>query len=92
MKKLIYLIMAMACIAFADAQTVGIGTTTPNNNSVLDIFSTNKGFLIPRINDTLNVSNPLEGMMIYNKNIKAPYFHNGNQWLSWEPGFPPLSK
>ncbi len=82
MKKLFYFIMAMACIACADAQSVGIGTPTPNTNSILDITSVNKGVLIPRINDTSNVSNPLEGMIIYNKNTKAPFFHDGKQWLS----------
>lgn len=88
MKKLFYFIMAMACFACADAQTVGIGTTTPNTNSILDIFSASKGVLIPRINDTANVTNPLEGMMIYNKNTKAPFFHDGNKWLSLGGRFP----
>lgn len=72
----------MAFIAGANAQAVGIGTTTPNPNSVLDMNSNNKGFLMPRINDTSNVTNPAEGMMIYNKNLKAPVFHNGTQWQS----------
>ena len=28
---------------------VGIGTSTPNTSSILDITSTDKGFLIPRM-------------------------------------------
>lgn len=80
---------AMTCMAWANAQSIGIGTNTPNNNAVLDIFSANKGVLIPRIIDTNNVSNPLEGMMIYNKNTKAPFFHDGDKWLSLGGRIPP---
>ena len=71
----------MACIASTHAQ-VGVGTTTPNSNAVLDIFSSNKGVLIPRILDTATVANPMEGLIIYNKNTKSPYYYNGSQWLS----------
>ncbi len=34
---------------FLSAQSVGIGTTTPNTFSMLDISSSNKGLLLPRI-------------------------------------------
>jgi hypothetical protein len=88
MKKFFYSLIAMTFISCANAQTVGIGTTTPDNKAILDIFSPTKGVLIPRINDTSNVTNPLEGMMIYNKNTKAPFYHNGSQWLSLGGRFP----
>ena len=82
MKKFFYLFVTMAWMATANAQTIGIGTTTPNTNAILDIFSSNKGILIPRIVDTGGVPNPMEGMIIYNKNTKTPYYHNGQQWVS----------
>jgi hypothetical protein len=59
---------------------VGIGTNTPSGNSVLDVSSTNKGIMLPRINDTSLVSNPGAGLMIYDKASNAPAFHNGTQW------------
>jgi hypothetical protein len=82
MKKFILCIAVVICMINAGAQNVGIGTNTPNPNAILDISSTSKAVLIPRLVDTSNVSNPIEGMMIYNKNRKAPFFHDGNQWLS----------
>jgi type VI protein secretion system component Hcp len=82
MKKLYFLFATLACINIALSQTVGIGTPTPNKDAVLDIVSTTKGVLIPRIPDTLNVVNPLEGLIIYNKNTRAPYYYDGKQWLS----------
>ena len=72
----------MVCFVTGKAQTVGIGTPTPDSNAVLDIYSTNKGLLIPRILDTAMVAKPMEGLIIYNKNTRTPYYFDGRQWLS----------
>ncbi|MEO7313381.1 MAG: type VI secretion system tube protein Hcp [Chitinophagaceae bacterium] len=82
MKKLFILIVSLAGNYASRAQTVGIGTTTPDSKAILDIVSTNKGVLLPRINDTANVTNPVEGLIIYNKNTKTPYYYDGKKWLS----------
>jgi type VI protein secretion system component Hcp len=82
MKKLFFLIAAITGMLTVAAQTVGIGTVNPNSNAVLDIFSTNKGVLIPRILDTATVTSPLEGLIIYNKNTRSPYYYDGARWLS----------
>lgn len=81
MKKFILCIAAIVYFIAADAQ-VGIGTNSPNTNAILDISSANKAVIFPRLVDTSNVANPIEGMMIYNKHTKAPFFHDGNKWLS----------
>lgn len=52
---------------------VGINTTTPNNSSVLDVFSSNKGVLFPRVSlqsvtDVTTVLNPAEGLLVWNTN------------------------
>jgi hypothetical protein len=80
MKKIIIITILFAGLS-ATAQ-VGIGTNTPSANSVLDLTSTNKGILLPRVNDTSVVSNPSAGLMIYNLNTKKPAFHNGTSWSS----------
>ncbi|MES2650041.1 MAG: hypothetical protein V4717_24405 [Bacteroidota bacterium] len=82
MKKLYLLIVYLSCWLASQAQSVGIGTTTPDSTSILDIVSTNKGVLIPRIGDTANVTAPVEGLIIYNKQTKTPYYYNGKKWLS----------
>ncbi len=47
---------------------VGIGTTTPNASAILDITSTTKGFLIPRLTTSeMNaISNPANGLGVWN--------------------------
>lgn len=69
-------------MAGAFAQTVGIGTVAPDTSAVLDIFSTNKGVLVPRVLDTARVTKPVEGVIVYNRNTRSPYYFDGNKWLS----------
>ena len=82
MKKLFFLLVAIVSVISVNAQNVGVGTTVPDSSAVLDIFSTNKGVLIPRVLDTANVQKPLEGLIIYNKNTKSPFYYDGGRWLS----------
>ncbi|MEO7313380.1 MAG: type VI secretion system tube protein Hcp [Chitinophagaceae bacterium] len=81
-KKPVLLIAFLTGIFASHAQTVGVGTATPDNKAILDIVSANKGMLIPRIVDTTSVTNPVEGMIIFNKSTQTPYFYNGSRWLS----------
>ena len=50
---------------------VGIGTTTPDVSSMLDISSNNKGLLMPRLTTTErdNITLPATGLMIYNTTL-----------------------
>ncbi len=70
---------------------VGNNPTTINSNAVLEIESTNKGLLLPRValSATTNFA-PLtahvEGMVVYNKatagNVTPGYYYNdGSQWI-----------
>ncbi|MEO6541495.1 MAG: hypothetical protein ABIN74_10905 [Ferruginibacter sp.] len=47
--------------------SVGIGTTTPNAKSVLDLSSTTKGFLLPHMSAAQRtaISSPPGGLMVY---------------------------
>ena len=70
---------------------VGINTTTPQGGSMLDITSTNKGLLIPRV-DIVDLSNiaPITGgntesLLVYNTNPstgKGFYYWSGAQWVN----------
>jgi hypothetical protein len=73
---------------------VGIGTTSPNFKSVLDLSSTEKGLLIPRMTwqqkTDLALNSNDAGMMVYqtdqpgvpNNFIKGLYFFDGNNWVA----------
>ncbi len=48
--------------------TVGFGTSTPSEKALLDLTSTTKGFLPPRMTSTQRdaITSPVAGLMIYN--------------------------
>ena len=77
--KALLLVLLSLLVSFCNAQ-IGIGTSTPNKNAALDITSSNKGLLLPRVNDTGAISSPSAGLMIYNLATKSPNFHNGTHW------------
>jgi len=63
---------------------VGIGTTTPDSSSMLDIKSTDKGILIPRMTFVQKdlISSPVSGLLIYQTNGEDGfYFYDGANWL-----------
>jgi hypothetical protein len=61
-----YLILFLLVSSISKAQ-VGIGTTEPDESAALDIKSTEKGFLPPRMTaeERDNISNPAVGLTLY---------------------------
>lgn len=75
------LFVAISC-NFLHAQSVGIGTTSPNNSAVLDVSSITKGLLIPRMNTSQRtlIGSPVAGLMVYDTDFKEYYHHDGSTW------------
>lgn len=67
---------------------IGIGTTTPNASSALDVTSTNSGVLIPRIallsnTDVTTIPAPAASLLVYNTGFSPNgyYYWNGTTWV-----------
>lgn len=80
MKKLLLFSILLIPI-FTKAQ-IEVGTNTSSANAVLDVNSTNKGLILPRLNNTAAINSPTAGLIIYDKATKAPAYHDGKQWNS----------
>ena len=83
MKQIFTFLAAVLLTATTYAQ-VGIGTTTPDASSALDITSTTKGLLIPRMTETQRdaISSPATGLMIYQTDGTVGfYYYNGSSWV-----------
>lgn len=75
-----------------DNGSVGIGTSIPDASAVLEVSSSNKGILIPRvaltgITDVTTIPSPINGLMVYNTGTgsltyKGFVFWNGTEWRS----------
>lgn len=83
MKKGIF-IACNILFSYLSIGQVGIGTTTPHNSSVLDVESTEKGFLPPRMNslqrDAINGGNPASGLIIYNIDDNCLNLYRESAW------------
>jgi hypothetical protein len=84
-------VLAFILISYkTTAQNVGINGdgTAPDNSAILDVKSSDKGVLIPRVqlddaSTEAPVTNPVEGLMIYNELGSEPkgfWYWTGSEW------------
>jgi hypothetical protein len=78
--------LTVLAIAFSNSifSQVGIGTTTPQASAELDVTSTTKGLLPPRMTQTQrnNISSPAAGLMVYQSDgTSGLYYYNGSAWV-----------
>lgn len=80
------IVLFFSMVSFAQT---GIGTTSPNASAQLDVSSTTKGFLPPRMTEAQRtaISNPVAGLLVYqNNNTTGYYFYTGTEWVSLHAG------
>ena len=91
-KALIFL--GLLCPVFTLAQ-IGIGTSNPSSSAQLEVSSTTRGFLPPRVsltatNATAPITTPVAGLLVYNiatagtaPNNVTPgfYYYSGTAWV-----------
>ena len=75
-KALLY-VVSFLCFGVSVAQT-GIGTTTPDVSAKLDISSTTKGLLVPRMTATERgaIATPAKGLLMYQTDGEAGFYVN----------------
>jgi uncharacterized protein (TIGR02145 family) len=97
MKKLM-LLAVLAAISLTTYAQVGVDTATPHASAALDVTSTTKGLLPPRMTQTQRnaISTPAAGLMVYCTDCGAngePQYYNGTSWVNMVGGTaaPPTS-
>lgn len=84
------LFLIMMCISNSVlSQSIGIGTSTPNASAQLDITSTSKGLLLPRMTLAQRnaIATPATGLLIYQTdNTPGFYYFNGANWIQFSTG------
>ena len=73
---------SMSAGATVTGGSMGIGTTTPDANAMLDVSSTTKAFLPPRMNSTQKnaIISPTAGLMVYDTTLGKLSIYNGSAW------------
>src|SRR5204863_426650 len=66
----------------ANSQAVGIGITSPSSSSMLDISSTTKGMLMPRMTSAQRtaISSPVSGLLVFDTDTKTLWAYDGTAW------------
>ncbi len=85
--QFLYLFLVFPFTLFAQ---IGINTTNPDASSILDIQSSDKGLLLPRValtgpSDNTTIESPSESLLVYNTSTsggltKGFYFWSGSAW------------
>jgi hypothetical protein len=83
MRKIL-LSAALIAASFTSIAQVGIGTTSPDASSALDITSTTKGLLMPRMTNAQRqaISNPAAGLQVFVTDLDGGsfMFYDGTEW------------
>ena len=82
--KHFFTVLALVVFTATTYAQVGIGTTNPNTSAALDITSTTKGLLPPRMTYAQRqaISSPATGLMIYCTDCGngEPQYYSGAEW------------
>src|SRR5206468_564386 len=100
--RYLYFLLLLLASAVANAQNVGINTdgSLPDPSAMLDVKSSNKGMLLPRValtgtNDNATVISPQVSLIVYNTSTAGSgitkvtpgfYFWDGTSWVRLTAG------
>jgi hypothetical protein len=86
MKKFLpVFVLLLAVVKMANAQSVAVsaGNVAPHASAMLEVNSTEKGFLPPRMTTAQRdaIANPAQGLVIYNTTTDCLNYRGANAWL-----------
>lgn len=91
MKNLIFSLISLIFSFNCTSQGVAINSdgSNPNSSAILDVKSTTKGILIPRMTQTQRnaIDTPTSGLMVYQTDATLGfYFYDGSSWVRLASG------
>ena len=88
MKTLLILVIISFLTLQISFSQIGINNdgSAPDASAQLDVKSSTKGLLLPRLINRSNVIFPAAGLLIYNQNTNTPNYYNGSSWVDLSNG------
>jgi hypothetical protein len=83
MMKYVFSLLFLFFLLNVTAQNnIGIGTSTPNASAILDVSSSNRGLLPPRMTAAQRnaITSPANGLMLYDTDSAALMIRSGGNW------------
>jgi len=86
MKKTVQIIIIVFSLSmFSSYAQVAINTdgTAPDGSAMLEVKSTDKGMLVPRMStdQRTSISSPSKGLLVFDNNTSSFWFYNGSSWV-----------
>ena len=75
---------ATARLTVAAAGNIGVGIAAPNASALIDMTSTTKGFLPPRMTTAQRsaIAAPATGLIVFNTTLGEPEYFDGTAWTT----------
>lgn len=83
MRKALLLLSFCVAICTCCFSQVGIGTPTPHSSAMLEVTSTNRGMLLPRMTQAQRdaITSPASGLLIYQTDATPGFYYYNSGWL-----------
>ncbi|MCF8463666.1 MAG: collagen-like protein [Flavobacteriales bacterium] len=80
--RLTFIWLIVSVSAFGQ-DNMGIGTLAPDPSAILEVSSTNKGVLLPRLTSAQKngIVNPAQGLFIFDITTESFWYFDGTQWV-----------
>jgi hypothetical protein len=90
-KILLLFLLGLLSASMVWAQSIAVGIDTPDPAAIMELESTDKGILIPRMTTAQRTAIPSlglaqEGLLIYNTSTDEFNYWNGTAWVILQPG------
>ena len=78
--------------AIAQTDNMGIGTNTPDASAKLEVSSTSKGLLTPRMSsvERLAIVNPANGLLVYDVDSNSFWYYQAGTWTEFITQIPAI--
>ena len=75
-------------ISVAQSATINTDGSNADASAMLDVKSTNKGMLVPRLNTAQRtaIASPAKGLLVFDNDTGDFWFYNGTAWTSLSSG------
>lgn len=81
-----FVFLVMHTVSYAQNVAINADGSLPDKNAILDIKSSNKGLLIPRMTTDARLKIPnTQGLMVYDINTNSFWYNTGKSWMNMAP-------
>ncbi len=82
-----FIVLMSICVISQENVSISDIIHTPHTSSVLDVYSTSKGMLIPRMTslERIAIVNPADGLLVFDTDSSCVIFYRASmsQWYSF---------